>query len=110
AIRVDREQQTVSVSGHGLEFSRAHVRSLTFTLSESVGTNTFTSSDVAVSSGTLSGFGAVNGTTYTANYTAAANSTTSATINVAGVGRAAGRERKESPGGAAEVQRKGEGA
>src|SRR4029079_9089991 len=54
----------------------------TFTTSEA--TSSFTTGDVTVSSGTLTGFGAVSSTIYTARLTATGNSTSSAIVAAAG--------------------------
>ncbi|MDF3153817.1 Ig-like domain-containing protein, partial [Mesorhizobium sp. XAP10] len=78
---VDTANPTVSIATDDSALKIGDVAHLTFTLSEP--STTFASGDVAVTGGTLSNF-AGSGTSYTANFTPTAASTTTATINLAG--------------------------
>lgn len=77
---VDTTPPTIAVSSNKTSLSAGEVATLTFTLSET--STNFIAADVTVSGGTLSNF-AGSGTSYTATFTPAANSTTSGLISVA---------------------------
>src|SRR5262249_56538214 len=80
-ITVYRVAQSMSIITEEGVSTSTDIAHLTFTTSES--TADFTAGDVSFTGGTLSNFGA-SGTVYTADFTADADSTTSATIGVAG--------------------------
>ena len=77
---VDTVAPTVAIGTDDSALQIGDVAHLTFTLSEA--STTFTSGDVAVTGGTLSNF-AGSGTSYTADFTPTAGSTTAATVDVA---------------------------
>lgn len=77
---VDTTPPTIAVSSNKTSLSAGEVATLTFTLSET--STNFIAADVTVSGGTLSNF-AGSGTSYTATFTPAANSTASGLISVA---------------------------
>lgn len=76
----DNISPTITITGNPTSLLIGETSSITFTISES--TTNFSSSDVSVSTGSLTGFSG-SGTTYTATYTPPASSTGSATISVA---------------------------
>ena len=77
----DHTAPTVTIGTDDNALKIGDVAHLTFTLSES--STDFTSSDVSVSGGSLSNFSG-SGKNYTADFTPTANSTATATANVAG--------------------------
>ena len=79
-LTVDTILPTIAITSDKPALKAGDTATLTFTLSEA--STTFDATDITVSGGTLSGFTG-SGTTYTATFTPAANSTTSAVINVA---------------------------
>jgi large repetitive protein len=81
AITVDTTAPTVTIATDDSGLTGTDVAHLTFTLSEA--SSNFAANDIVVSGGSLSNFAAVDATHYTATFTPAANSTTSATIDVA---------------------------
>jgi hypothetical protein len=81
AITVDTMAPTVTIATDDSALTGTDVEHLTFTLSEA--SSNFAVNDIVVSGGSLSNFAAVDATHYTATFTPAANSTTSATIDVA---------------------------
>ncbi|MER9593311.1 Ig-like domain-containing protein, partial [Mesorhizobium australicum] len=77
----DATAPTILIATDDSALKVGDVAHLTFTLSEA--SINFDSGDVTVTGGTLSNF-AGSGTSYTADFTPAASSTTTATVNVAG--------------------------
>ena len=82
AIEFDTQSPTVAVTRSGVGFlGTGQTATITFTLSEP--SSDFTSGDVAVSAGALSGWVATSATVYTAVFTPPANSTGISTISIA---------------------------
>ncbi len=76
----DTTAPTIAISSNVATLGVGQTAAITFTLSEA--STTFTSADIAVSGGTLSGFSG-SGTSYSALFTPTASSTAPAVINVA---------------------------
>ncbi|MFT5589711.1 MAG: hypothetical protein ACI9ZF_001889, partial [Bradyrhizobium sp.] len=73
---------TVVITSNDSTLRAGKVAMLTFTLNEAA--SNFSAGDISVTGGSLSGFTTVSGTVYTATFTPTANSTTPATVDVAG--------------------------
>ncbi len=71
---------TIALSSNSLSLSASQTATITFTLSEA--STNFAAGDITVTGGTLSNFSG-SGTTYTALFTPAANSTTNGVVRVA---------------------------
>jgi methionine-rich copper-binding protein CopC len=83
-MTVDTVAPTVIITTNNSALTVGETATLTFTLSEA--SIDFILDDISVTGGALSGFNAISPIVYTATFTPTANSTTAATVNVAGNG------------------------